>query len=80
MEEAWQWVASFADWYNHRHRHSGIEFVTPHQRHNGDAMEICRHRAVIYAGAPAKPTPVVTIHALLASTRSGVDQSTTTGT
>jgi len=36
----------FADWYNHRHRHSGIKFVTPHQRHNGDALEICRHRVV----------------------------------
>ena len=24
-----QWVASFAEWYNHRHRHSGINFVTP---------------------------------------------------
>jgi len=25
-------VESSADWYNQRHRHSGIEFVTPHQR------------------------------------------------
>ena len=23
-EEACQWVASFVDWYNHQHRHSGI--------------------------------------------------------
>ncbi len=33
---------------NHRHRHSGIKFVTPHQRHNGRAVEICRHRAFVY--------------------------------
>jgi hypothetical protein len=33
------------------HRHSGIKFVTPHQRHNGDAMEICHHRAVVYEQA-----------------------------
>ena len=47
VETACQWVAPFVDWYNHRHRHSGIKFVTPHQRHCGDAMEICRHRAVV---------------------------------
>jgi putative transposase len=28
-EEACLWVASFVDWYNHRHRRSGIKFVTP---------------------------------------------------
>ena len=49
--QACQWVASFADWYNHRHRHCGIKFVTPQQRHNGDAVEICRHRAVVYEQA-----------------------------
>jgi hypothetical protein len=32
-----------------QHHHSGIKFVSPHQRHNGDAVEICRHRAVVYA-------------------------------
>jgi hypothetical protein len=25
--------------------------VTPHQRHNGDAVVICRHRAVVYEQA-----------------------------
>ena len=49
--EACQWVSSFVDWYNHRHRHSGIKLVTPQQRHNGDAVEICRHRAVVYEQA-----------------------------
>jgi hypothetical protein len=29
------------------HRHSGIKFMTPHQRHDGDAAEICRHRAIV---------------------------------
>jgi hypothetical protein len=32
------------DWYNHRHRHSGIKFVTPHQRHSGADLAICRVR------------------------------------
>ena len=49
--EACQWVASFADCYNHWHRHSGIKSLTPHQRHNRDAVEICRHWAVVYEQA-----------------------------
>jgi putative transposase len=39
-ETASQWVATFVDLYNHRHRHSGIKFVTPRQRHCGNAVEI----------------------------------------
>jgi len=50
-EQACQWVAVFVDWYNHQHRHSGIKFVTPIQRHNGDAVEVCRQRAVVYEQA-----------------------------
>jgi hypothetical protein len=51
LEDACLWVASFVDWYNHRHRHSGIKFVTPHQRHSGQAVEICRHRSAVYEQA-----------------------------
>jgi len=50
-EQACEWVAAFVDWYNHRHRHSGIKFVTPQQRHNGQAVEISRHRGVVYERA-----------------------------
>ena len=50
-EQACQWVAAFVDWYNHQHRHSGIKFVTPQQRHNGQAVEISRHRGVVYERA-----------------------------
>jgi putative transposase len=48
IEQGCQWVGSFVNWYNHRHRHSGIKFVTPIQRHSGSAIEICRQRAIIY--------------------------------
>ncbi len=48
MEEACSWVAAFVGWYNDQHRHSGIRFVTPSQRHSGKAIEICRHRARVY--------------------------------
>jgi len=47
-EEACQWVSSFVDWYNHQHRHSGIKFVTPQQRHSGEAIAICKKRADLY--------------------------------
>ena len=50
-EQAYQWVAEFVDWHNHQHRHSGIKFVTPQQRHDGQAVEISRHRGVVYERA-----------------------------
>ncbi len=49
--EACEWVAAFVDWYNHRHRHSGIKFVTPHQRHSGAAIAICQERTQVYEKA-----------------------------
>ena len=49
--ETSQLVASFVDGYNHRHRHSGIKFVTPQHRHSGQVVQICRHRVVIYEQA-----------------------------
>jgi putative transposase len=50
-EQACQWVTAFVDWYNHQHRHSGIKFVTPQERHSGQAAQICRHRDVVYEQA-----------------------------
>ena len=51
QEEACRWVAEFVSWYNHQHRHSSIRFVTPDQRHSGQAVELCRHRALVYEQA-----------------------------
>ena len=48
VEEACSWACAFMDWYNHQHRHSGIRFVTPDQRHSGEAVEICRQRSQVY--------------------------------
>ncbi len=45
------WFTDFVDWYNHRHRHSGIKFVTPVQRHNGEAVKICENRGRVYEQA-----------------------------
>jgi len=33
LPHARQWVSAFTHWYNHEHRHSAIQMVTPAQRH-----------------------------------------------
>jgi hypothetical protein len=76
--EACEWVAAFVDWYNHRHRHSGMKFVTPHQ-----PPQRCRHRNLpgthpgLRKGSPGPPKTLEPIHSLLAPTSSGVDQQAT---
>src|SRR3546814_14877404 len=35
IDQARAWVQGFVAWYNTEHRHSGIQFVTPAQRHAG---------------------------------------------
>jgi putative transposase len=45
QDHACRWACASVDGYNHRHRHSGIRFVTPDQRHSGDAVAICCRRA-----------------------------------
>jgi len=44
LEAARQWVQGFVQWYNHAHKHSGLKFVTPQQRHQGVADEILARR------------------------------------
>jgi transposase InsO family protein len=48
IEHARTWTLTFVTWYNYEHRHSGIKFVTPHQRHNGEDVEILEKRAALY--------------------------------
>ena len=44
LDTARHWVLKFVDWYNNKHRHSAIKFVTPNQRHNGMDKEILEKR------------------------------------
>lgn len=46
-----QWVAAFVQWYNHSHRHSGIQYVTPQQRHQGEDRAILKQRKRVYEEA-----------------------------
>lgn len=38
-------------WYNEEHLHSGIKFVTPTQRHQGDDLAILANRKRVYQKA-----------------------------
>lgn len=51
IEAAREWVEKFVDWYNHTHLHSGIKFVTPSQRHQGQDREILIKRKKVYEEA-----------------------------
>ncbi len=47
LDEARIWVAGFAHWYNFDHRHSGIRYVSPAQRHAGDDHAILAARHIL---------------------------------
>jgi putative transposase len=49
-----QWVLGFVDWYNFKHRHSAIQFVTPAQRHAGLDTAILAKRQALYQAAKAR--------------------------
>ena len=51
LEQARAWVQGFVTWYNTQHRHSGIGFVTPEQRHAGHDKEILHKRKEVYEAA-----------------------------
>lgn len=53
LEEAREWVANFEVWYNTKHLHSGIRFVTPESRHKGEEVEIFKKRQSVYKSAKA---------------------------
>jgi transposase InsO family protein len=45
------WVQRFVDWYNHEHRHSSLNYVTPAQRHRGEAGKLLSNRKAVYTAA-----------------------------
>lgn len=54
IEEARIWVAQFSRYYNSEHRHSSLKFITPNQRHNGNAEQIMAKRERVYQEAKQK--------------------------
>ena len=56
MTHAREWVHRFTVWYNTEHRHSGIAFVTPEQRHKRqDGLILARRKATYEQAKHAKP-------------------------
>ena len=54
FEKAQEWVNQFEYWYNNKHLHSGINFVTPASRHESKDEEILRKRKSVYEKAKQK--------------------------
>ena len=54
LEAARLWVLEFVHWYNYQHKHSGIQFVTPVQRHTGEDKQILENRKRVYELAKAR--------------------------
>jgi transposase InsO family protein len=53
LDAARTWAAGFVRWYNHDHRHSGIRYVSPAQRHDGHDRAILDARHALYTRAQA---------------------------
>jgi putative transposase len=49
-----RWTQRFACWYDTEHRHSGLKFVTPAQRHRGEDIDLLAQRHVLYQAARAQ--------------------------
>jgi hypothetical protein len=54
LDDARQWAMRFVQWYNHGHRHSGIRYVTPAQRHAGQDGPVLAARHVVYQDARSR--------------------------
>jgi putative transposase len=51
LTTAREWATRFVHWYNHEHRHSGIRYVTPVQRHAGQDGAMLAARHAVYQDA-----------------------------
>lgn len=54
LDEARTWIRHFVVWYNHEHRHSRIQYVTPGQRHRGEDIALLNKRHAVYQQARTK--------------------------
>ncbi|KFC06146.1 transposase [Trabulsiella guamensis ATCC 49490] len=51
IDDARAWVNRFVSWYNLEHKHSGIKYVTPAERYQGNDMKILAARQSVYQQA-----------------------------
>jgi putative transposase len=53
LDAARAWALRFTHWYNFDHKHSGIQYVSPAQRHTGEDIAILEARHAVYTAARA---------------------------
>jgi len=53
IDQARAWCRHFVNWYRTEHHHSGIQFVTPAERHAGNSGTILEKRHQVYEEAKA---------------------------
>jgi hypothetical protein len=51
LDAAREWAVRFVQWCNYEHRHSGIRYVTPAQRHAGQDQDLLAARHALYQQA-----------------------------
>jgi len=51
LDAARAWAVRFTHWYNFDHKHSGIQYVSPAQRHTGEDHAILAARHAVYTAA-----------------------------
>jgi len=54
LHQAREWVHRFVQWYNEEHLHSGLKYLTPNQRHRGEASRLLAQRKAVYQAARAR--------------------------
>ena len=54
LDAARSWAMAFVHWYNFNHRHSGIRYVSPAQRHAGEDHAILAARHELYLQAQSR--------------------------
>ena len=54
IDEARVFCLAFTRWYNQEHKHSGLKFISPVERHTGQDREILANRKVVYDLAKAR--------------------------
>uniref|UniRef100_UPI00356B6A59 transposase n=1 Tax=Vibrio parahaemolyticus TaxID=670 RepID=UPI00356B6A59 len=47
LEDSRAWIDRFVEWYNNEHKHRGLNYVTPSERHAGKDSEILQKRAAV---------------------------------
>lgn len=54
IDDARAWVSRFTNWYNVEHKHSGIKYVTPDERHRSLDEKILAAKKSVYQLARAQ--------------------------